>query len=341
MLAAIKTENQKEIVVKEQQIPLLGEGEVLIRVDYCGVCGSDLHAFTHSKGYEFVKMPLIMGHEFSGTVVECFGEKEESLNGKKVIVESMHYCNECENCKAGRYSVCEKNTVIGLHFNGGMAEFVKTKAQFVREIPSGLSSRVATLSEPMAIAVHAVHKAGEIKESQVVLVQGPGIIGFFVGLVCLKKGAKVILSGLEKDYSTRLSRGEEFGMIPHMSDRNELTEKVDLLFECSGSNAAVKGGFSHLKKGGKAIFVALYEQTVDLFLTDLVRNEWPIITSYGCDPFDYETAFAVLRENEKELLSIISSYPLREVEQAFKDSLNKDVLKSVLLIREEAGGYLE
>lgn len=338
MLAAIKTENQKEIVVKEDRMPDLCENEVLIKVDYCGVCGSDLHAFTHSKGYEFVKMPLILGHEFSGTVVQCFDEKDKPLIGRKVIVESMHYCNECENCRAGRYSICEKNTVIGLHFNGGMAEFVKAKRLFVREIPNDLSTKAASLSEPLAVAVHAVNKAGEIKKNQVVLVQGPGIIGFFVGLVCLQKGAKVILSGLEKDYNTRLSKAVGFGMIPHMSDCSQLTEKVDLLFECSGSTAAVKSGFRNLKKGGRAIFVALYEQTVDLFLTDLVRNEWPIITSYGCDPADYESAYEVLRVNEKELDSIITCYPFREVEKAFVDSLNKDVLKSVILIYGEAGG---
>lgn len=335
MLVAIKTENTREIVLQEAPIPQLEKGEVLIKVDYCGVCGSDLHAYTHSKGYEFVKKPIILGHEFSGIVTSCCDETNSSLLGKKVIVESMHYCNHCENCRAGRYSICENNKVIGFHFNGGMAQYVKTKATFVREIPEEMSSKVAALSEPMGIAVHAVNKADEIDKNQVVLVQGPGIIGFFVGLILVKKGVRVILSGLEDDYESRLVKARKFGMETYVSGQDQLKEKVDMIFECSGSSAAVQGSFSYLKKGGKAIFVALYEKDVNLFLTDLVRNEWPIITSYGCDPVDYENALEVLREYEDELESIITAYPLSKVNQAFIDSINKDVLKSILSIGEK------
>ncbi|WP_042346978.1 zinc-dependent alcohol dehydrogenase [Bacillus massiliigorillae] len=338
MLAAIKTEIPRKIELKDEQIPTLNEGDLLIKVESCGVCGSDLHAFTHSKGYEFVKKPIILGHEIAGVVVDCFHESDKCWIGKKVIIESMHYCNECDNCKDGRFSICEKNTVIGLHFNGGMAEYVKTKKRFTKSIQNNMELKSAALSEPLAIAVHAVKKAGEIKENQVILVQGPGIIGFFVGLVCLNKGAKVILSGLERDYQTRLAKGEQFGMIPHVADRSELTEKVDILFECSGSTVAVSGGFHQLKKGGKAIFVALYEQTVNLYLTDLVRNEWPIITSYGCDPIDYEEAFHLLVEKQRELDSIISYYSLSQVEMAFNDSLNQKVLKAMLLMHDQTGG---
>lgn len=338
MLAAIKTEQPKEIVLKKEQIPELKKEELLIKVAGCGVCGSDLHAFAHSKGYEFVPKPIILGHEIAGEVVAAYAQDDEEWIGQKVIIESMHYCDECENCRTGRYSICENNRVIGLHFNGGMAEYVKSNKRYVRAIPNDLPTKVAALSEPMAIAVHAVKKAGEIKENQLIFVQGPGIIGFFVGLVCLSKGAKVILSGLEKDYEFRLSRAGEFGMDIHVADRESFTQKPEILFECSGSSAAVSSGISRLKKGGKAIIVALYEQTANLFLTDLVRNEWPIITSYGCDPIDYEEAFHHLRENQTKLLQMISYYSLQDTATAFADSLNQIILKAVLLVEEPAGG---
>lgn len=336
MLAAIKTENPKEVVLKTIPIPELSEGELLIKVDACGVCGSDLHAFTHSKGYEFVDMPIILGHEISGEVVGSANRTQEAFIGKKVIIESMQYCGECENCKDQRYSICEQNKVIGLHFNGGMAEYVKTKKEYVREIPASLSVRLASLSEPMAVAVHAVKKAGEIKENQTVLVQGPGIIGFFVGLVCLAKGAKVTIAGLEKDYPTRLSQAEKFGMIPHRMNSDHLDKKFDVLFECSGSNIAARNGFNYLEKGGKAIFVALYEESMNLFLTELVRNEWPIITSYGCDPCDYDSAFDLLIRNQTKLQSIISYYSLQNVNEAFEDSFNQKVLKSALVMHDDS-----
>ncbi|MED1472418.1 zinc-dependent alcohol dehydrogenase [Bacillus salipaludis] len=341
MLAAVKTENSREIVLIDEKIPELNKGELLIKVEGCGVCGSDLHAFTHSKGYEFVNKPIILGHEIAGEVVDCFDPVDQGLLGQKVIIESMHYCNACKNCKSGRYSICENNQVIGLHFNGGMAEYVKTYKRYIREIPEDLPPSLAALSEPMAIAVHAVKKAGEIKENQSVLIQGPGIIGFFVGLVCLSKGAKVILSGLERDYESRLSKAAEFGMQIHITDGEPLLQKVDILFECSGSSVAFSSGFSRLKKGGKAIVVALYEQTVKLFLTDLVRNEWPIITSYGCDPEDYEEAFIHLREHQIKLQQMTSYYSLKNTEKAFTDSLAQKILKAVLLVKGHIGGSRE
>ncbi|KRF46437.1 hypothetical protein ASG98_17875 [Bacillus sp. Soil531] len=333
MLTVVKTEKVRELKVQNQEKPLLDKNEVLIKVDYCGVCGSDLHAYSHSKGYEFVEKPIILGHEISGEVVESYDKSTSHLIGKKVIVESMNYCGECENCKNGRHSICEHNKVIGLHYDGGMAQFVKTKSIYVREIPEDLSVRTAALSEPLSIAVHAVNRAGEINNKHIVHVQGPGIIGFFVGLVCVQKGAKVILSGLEKDYENRLSKCSEFGMIPLIADKESLTEKVDVLFECSGSNAAVKTGFKSLKKGGRSIFVALYEQEINLFLTQFIRNEWPLITSYGCGPEDYLDAFKILKKYEEPLNRIIALYPASQANQAFRDSLNQDVLKAVLSLQ--------
>ncbi|MFG6114154.1 zinc-binding dehydrogenase [Halobacillus sp. MO56] len=338
MLAAVKTEQKQEIVLQEQPIPHLKEGEVLVQVDYCGVCGSDLHAFHHARGYEFVPKPIILGHEISGKVIETYDSSLNHLKGKNVIVESMHYCNKCENCRKGRKSICERNQVIGLHFDGGMAEFVKTNASFIREYPEDLSSQIAALSEPMSIAVHAVEKAGDINENHTVLIQGPGIIGFCVSLVCIQKRAKVILSGLEKDYDNRLSKCSVFGITLHVAETGLLDEKADVVFECSGANAAVQAGWKHLKKGGRAVFVALYGQETSIYLTELVRNEWPLITSYGCDPKDYERAFTLLKTYEGLLLEhVVTLYSLSEVDQAFKSGSNQTVLKPVLAINQDRG----
>lgn len=330
MRAAIKTDKSGEIILQEKELPKLNSDEVLVQVDYCGVCGSDLHAYKHSKGYEFVSKPIILGHEFSGVVVDCLDASYEHLKGKSVIVEPMNYCGKCENCVNGRKSICTQNKVMGLHFDGGMAQFVKTEARYVREIPNGIPLQLAALSEPMSVAVHAVRQSGEISKSDTILVQGPGIIGFFVSVILALKGAKVYLSGLEKDYESRLSKCQKFGVIPHIVESGSLGEKVDIVFECSGSNAAVKSGFSSLKKGGKAIFVALYEKETALFLTELVRNEVFINTSYGSNPEDFNEAFVVLKLLSEQLMDIMTIYPLTDVSQAFEDGLNQVVLKPVI-----------
>ncbi|MGE6614246.1 zinc-dependent alcohol dehydrogenase [Peribacillus sp. NPDC076916] len=319
-----------QITIEEKEKPILTKGEVLIEVAYCGICGSDIHAAKHSKGYEFVERGTTLGHEISGTVVKVFDEKDEHLVNKKVIIESMHYCGVCENCQLGRYSICSNIQVIGLHFNGGMTQFVKVKSDFVQEIDARLPIDIAALAEPMSIAVHAVKKINELGTSNTVLVQGTGIIGYFIGLICAHKKADVILSGLENDYAYRLSKAAVFKMKPFIADKEILETKVDYIFECSGSSTALKSGFRYLKKGGKIVVVALYEQETTLFLNDLVRNEWPLITSYGCNPDDYRDASEILIHYKEELRKIISYFPLIEADQAFKESMNQKVLKAVL-----------
>lgn len=334
MLAAVTTKTPQDIVVNEVPLPELDEDELLIKVNYCGVCGSDLHAYNHAKGYEFVEHPRILGHEIAGVVVEVGHEQESDKIGKKVIVESMNYCGDCENCRKNRYSICLNNRVIGLHFNGGMAEYVKCKAKYVREVPD-VEQEIAVLVEPMSVAVHAVHRLKEkVTKDDVVLVQGPGIIGFFVALLCVERGAKVYISGLRKDYDSRLKEFERFKMIPHIAEDGLIDEKVDVIFECSGSNHAVASTFKQLKKGGSAVIVAMYEQETELFLTDIVRNEWSIIPTYGSDPVDYEEALQLLKKHSAQIKDIISYYPFYKVKDAFEDGLNQKVLKPVIEINE-------
>ncbi|MDP9739090.1 UNVERIFIED_ORG: L-iditol 2-dehydrogenase [Bacillus sp. B2I3] len=330
MKAVVKSNSPQKTEIQEKALPVLNTGEILVEVAYCGVCGSDLHAFNHSRGYEFVKINTTLGHEISGKVVEVFDKENRHLINKNLIVESMHYCNECENCKRGRYSICLNNQVIGLHFDGGMTQFVKTNAKFIKEIDNDLPIDIAALLEPMSIAVHAVKKIKNLGAKDNILVQGPGIIGFFVGLICAHKKANVILSGLEKDYEYRLSKANDFGMTALIADKQKLKVPIDYIFECSGSSAALKTGFNSLKKGGEIVVVALHEQETSLFLTNLVRNEWPLLTSYGCDPVDYNDASKLLIEYKDQLREIVSFFPLVEAERAFEESMNQKVLKAII-----------
>lgn len=337
MLAAIKTTNKNEIIVSTIDVPVLEKDEVLIKVNSCGVCGSDLHAYVESKGYEFVKSPIILGHEISGEIIKTYdGNDIQGLNkGSRVVIESMQYCGECENCQKGSYSICSYNQVVGLHFDGGLAQYTKVHKRYVRAIPDELPNEIAALSEPMAVAVHATKKLENINSGQHILVQGPGIIGIFIGLICKYKGAVVTISGLENDYEHRLKKAEKFGMTINISNgNNDLENNVDTVFECSGSNTALRNSFKYLKKGGKTIVVALYEQPVSLFLTDLVRNEWDIRMSYGCDPEDYDLATEILNKYKKEINDLISVYKIEDVNEAFEDSLEKRILKSVINIQE-------
>lgn len=330
VLAAVKSTEIGEIKLEQKEIPHIAENEVLVKVEFCGVCGSDLHAYTHSKGYEFVPYPIVLGHEIVGTVHSVGNPSLSYLEEKKVCVESMHYCDECKNCLQGRKSICENNKVIGLHYDGGMAQYVKTKAKYIKLIPDDISPEIAVLSEPLANAVHAVKRVNDLQEGDVVHVQGPGIIGFFIGLVCIEMGAKVYISGLEKDYESRLKKAGNFGMIPNIAEQGLPPEEFDVVFECSGANRAFENCFKQLRKGGKIVVIAMYEETSNLFLTNLNRNEWPILTTYGCDPKDYDLTFSILNKYGDRLKEVTSYYPIEKTKEAFQAGLEKKVLKPIL-----------
>lgn len=333
VLAAVKTENAKEIIVKEMPDPNIAVDEVLVEVAYCGVCGSDLHAYTNAKGYEFVPYPIVLGHEIVGTVIQCGENVDQHLLGKNVVVESMHYCGKCRNCRDQRESICENIKVIGLHYNGGMAQKVKAKAQYIREIPESLPMDIAVLSEPLANAVHAVMKVNDIGKNDIIHVIGPGVIGFFIGLTCVEMGAKVYISGLEKDYESRLKKAEKFGMIANVVEKGAPNEEFDVVFECSGANAAFHNAFNNLRKGGRAVVIAMYEQETQLFLTRFIRNEWPIITTYGCAPKDYELTFNILQKYGDRLKEITQYFSLNDVNDAFEAGLEQKVLKPIISIK--------
>jgi L-iditol 2-dehydrogenase len=306
---------------------------VLVKVEYSGICGSDLHAYKQAKGYEFVQSPRILGHELSGTVVETYKEEHKNLIHERVVAEAIYFCGECENCKNNRANICTSFQVMGLHFDGGMAEYVKCKAALLQKIPTQVPSVLAALTEPMSVAIHAVEIIGKVKKGDYVWVQGSGIIGFLVGLVCKNIGAKVIISGLPQDKEHRLVHAPLFGMIPHVESESPLLkDKVDVVFECSGSAKGVNSGIERVKKGGKLVFVALYEKDINMPLNIAIRNELNLLTTYSCKSDEYGRALEIINRYQKELLEIISVYALDRAEDAFNDALAQKNLKPILKI---------
>src|SRR5690625_2796226 len=175
--ALVKTDKANEFIIESIPTPTVEKGEALIRVDYCGVCGSDIHAANHAKGYEFVPKPIILGHELSGHVVKVHPDSNKDLMHSRVVISPLNYCTQCEQCKEGKYNICSNIRNQGLHFNGGMAEYVKCNVNNIYKVPESLPNDIAVLVEPMTIALHAVDTVGKVKENEHILVQGCGVIG--------------------------------------------------------------------------------------------------------------------------------------------------------------------
>lgn len=331
MKALVKTQIKDEFILEEREIPRISEDEILIKVEYCGVCGSDLHAASHAKGYEFVPKPIILGHEFSGIVTKVASKHNEHLLNKRVIVVPGVFCGECEQCKSGRENICINVKGIGLMSDGGMAEYVKVHANQIIETPNDLPQEIAALTEPFSVAIHAVERLGDKIENKNVLVQGCGIIGMFTAIAAKSKGANVTISGLERDWEHRLSRAETFGISTEIFEKLDgNATKYDYLFECSGSSIATENAISRLKKGGEMVLVALYEQKVEFPMNTIVRGEINVLSSYGSTIKDFHSAIEVLRTNKEEFSNLIQVYQIEEGENAFIDAKEQKVLKPII-----------
>ena len=208
MQAAVLTEFEK-IEMAEVPVPRIGEGDVLVRVKNCGICGSDV-------GYYFGsmltgKMPIILGHEFTGEVVEV-GAIPASMGlfkpGDRVVVNPVQHCNACYNCAEGKTNLCSNLYVPGVNADGAFAEYVVSRYTGLFKLADNVSFAEGAFIEPLACAVYAMNKL-EIVPGQSVAIFGPGPIGIMMVQIAKRTGAgKVIMVGT-RDY--RLEEAKKWG----------------------------------------------------------------------------------------------------------------------------------
>jgi len=199
--------------LEEVDIPQITDEQVLVRVKACGICGSDVAYYFGASSLETPtgKGPLILGHEFTGEVVEV-GKIPESLGlfkpGDRVVLDPVQYCNACEVCKKGYVNLCENKTVLGVSVDGGFAEYCAVKYTGVHKLPDNVSYEQGSLTEPLADAVYGVENM-QISPGDFCVVIGPGPIGIMMVQLAKASGAgKVVLVGT-RDY--RLQIGLEVG----------------------------------------------------------------------------------------------------------------------------------
>ncbi len=258
MLAAVLY-GPRDIRVEEVSLPEVGSRDVLIRVEYCGICATDLHMYE----WEFpVKTPVILGHEFSGTVVEVGSDVENLKKGDKVAVMPIIYCGNCPQCKAGRTNLCENAVAIGgagnVVFNGAFAEYVKVPARNAIRVPRHIPLEDAALTEPLACCIHGIDRA-KIKLGDTVFIVGAGPIGLILlQLARLAGASNIIVSDL---IDKRLQIAEKLGADVTINAREEnVLDKireltygrgVDIVIEAVGSVETVEVALKVVREGGR------------------------------------------------------------------------------------------
>lgn len=201
--ALLKKWNEME--VKEIEKPQLHEGHALIKMRYAGVCGSDITVYTGK--HPTATAPVVIGHEIFGTIEDIRG-KSEFKKGDRVTVEPLISCGECEACRKGYKHVCKNLKLLGIHENGGYAEYTQASNEKLVKVPDTLSDELAALSEPFAVGYHVCSRAG-VGKGKSVLVIGAGPIGLVVALSAQHFGGDVVVSEVN---AKRLAVAEKLGI---------------------------------------------------------------------------------------------------------------------------------
>ncbi len=328
----------KKAIIEDIAIPDLKPNEILMRIAYCGICGSDLHASIGK--HPFVPLPATPGHEFSGWVEKVGKNVTKFKNGDRVTAEPNLVCGECYNCKTGRYNICNSLRVMGCQGDGAMAEYFKLPANKAIRIPDELSLKHAVLIEPIAVGTHAIHKAGDLFGKNVVII-GSGMIGLGVLAGVKKAGAnKIWISDFTP---SRLNLALDIGADRILNATDNIISiikkeasftGIDIVFECVGNSSALRTSMELIRKGGKVIVMGVYEDEVRIKAADLQDREIQLIGTLMYTRQDFQDAIHLLLNGDLPSDKIIGKiFKLDYANEAFDYARNhKETIKTIIEI---------
>lgn len=331
--------NPYEAGLCEMPVPEPGPEEVLVRVDSCGICGSDLHAYRASSGYEWVKPPVTLGHEFAGTVETAGGAVSDFAAGDKVVVIGIQGCGDCRYCRSGDTNLCYNRKVIGLDMDGGMATHAVVHHRHLIRLGEGIDPVLAAMTEPLSVAVHALSRV-EVRPELKAVVTGPGPIGLLCAAVAARGGCKVLVCGTSADEGARLPTARQMGFTAVNTDQVALPEAVsshcegeqpDLWIEASGATSALQAAIRLLRRGGNLLVVGMYAKEFPFSPSAAVRAELTFHFTYASTYRDYSRAIDLIRSNAVDLKLLGQPYPLDRAEEAFREAEAGRTLKAILV----------
>ncbi len=341
MKAVMKLRGEPGAVeVLERAIPTPGPEEILVKVGAASVCASDIHAYHYDRGFEYIKPPFVIGHEFVGEIVDMGDSVQGFKKGERIVSEAVHYCGHCLPCRLGRTNICENFQIIGLHFDGGMAEYAKLNARYAHKVPDNITTSNAALVEPATVGVHAVYANADFGPKSVVLVSGCGAIGLLVAQAAKTRGTdRVIITGLASD-EERLMQARELGLIAVNIQAQKLSDVVmelsdghgaDVAFEVSGSTRAFTEDIELLRKGGRLVIIGYPTQNVEIFATPIIRREITLQGNISGLWEHFEMAIELMSKGRIKTNFLIKQYALDDALSALDDASDRKVLKAVLV----------
>jgi L-iditol 2-dehydrogenase len=335
---AIVQTGPEQVEVQERERPDPGDGEVLVEVHSAGLCGSDAHAFLYHGDYEWTTLPRVVGHEYSGRVAAVGPGVERFAVGDRVVEEPVHECGHCVQCRRGQSNVCQNVYVAGMHGDGGWADYAAVPAEHLHPVPEGVPLREAAVAEPASVAVRAVFEQSRLAPGDSVLIEGPGPIGALSAVLADAMGARVLVSGLERDRAYRLPLLEDQGIDTVTVGDGALAEATeartasgfDVVVDATGHHTGPGTALEHVRRGGQVVIVGIPGQPSELSLAPAVRGEVDVETSYGSLWADFERALQLMAAGDVDVAALQDdSFAVDDPEAAFRAFLDSETLKPV------------
>ena len=339
MKAAI-LQSPKKIELIKKEIPKLEDNEVLVKIAYGGICGSDVHGYQGDQ--PFITYPRVMGHEISGVV-----EKPNNSIFKKgdhVVIDPVLNCGKCYACNIGRPNVCRNMKVFGIHIDGGFQEYVKLPVKNIHKVNSSIDLKMATLAEPLSIGFEANHRA-RVKKDDVVTVLGVGTIGIMVTLVAKSQGAKVIAVDINEN-SLKLAQklGADKIINANKDDVNEEIKKFtdgegsSVVIEATGSKKVIQDTLHYVSPAGRVVILTLVDKDLPISIAELIKKEVDFLGSRLSNNFIPDAIEFIENNNKISLLEDnIKIYPFADIEKVLsgQHESTSNIIKRMVKINQE------
>lgn len=336
MIQQVMTEPGK-IVFQKVPVPVPAAGQVLVKIRMIGICGSDIHVY-HGK-HPFTKYPVTQGHELSAEVVELGADVEALHIGQKVTIEPQVYCGHCYPCTHGKYNLCEELKVMGFQTTGTASTYFAVDASKVTPLPETMDFAEGAMLEPLAVAVHAVRRAGDVSGKKIAVI-GAGPIGNLVAQAAKGMGAEVMITDVS-DFRLELAKkcGADFAV----NTRNEEfgaalvrcfgPDKADVIYDCAGNDITINQAIRCARKGSTLILVAVFAGMAQVDLAVLNDHELDLNTTMMYRHEDYVTAIEMVNRGQIHLRPLMSKvFPFGQYQQAYEFiDANRETTMKVLI----------
>ncbi|SDJ80837.1 zinc-dependent alcohol dehydrogenase [Aliiruegeria lutimaris] len=328
----------KTFEVKQIEAEAPGAGQVQIEVAFCGICGTDLHAYLGHMDAR-IGFDRILGHEMSG-VVKAIGEGVEGWKeGDRIVVRPLDHCGDCPACNRGHKHICHNLKFIGLDSQGAMQQLWNVPAHTLHAIPENVSLRDASLIEPLAVACHDV-RMSNVTEGEDVLVIGGGPIGMLVAMVAKAAGGKVTISEINEN---RLALARKLGFETINPKEVDAVAEVlaktgdkgaDVIFEVSGTQPGIDLMTAVGATRARIVMVAIHATKPQVDMFRFFWRELQLIGVRVYEPEDYDKAIASIAAGEIDADAMITDIrPLDKIGEAFAELIaNPNAMKSLLQI---------